>query len=257
MSKQSTLVVPHNEGRNEILGIGTNKAVLFLCALLSFTIPVFAGNITVVNSSFEDPPPPGTPCLVPPYLGGCAYTQYSAPNGWTIASNKLTVGWFQPGPTGSAFPPYPFAAVDVGPNNAFVNGFSGPLTQTVAATTIAGQVYSLSVDLGWRLDNPDLFASVDLLIGPSVGGTRILATGVKPVQGFWSTFTATFTATTSGLPITIELLNTSSDPLNSLKNGQANFDNVNLSIVPEPGTIAMTAIGMGILALGIRRKRAI
>ena len=249
------LVVPTSEGSDPRLGIGGSRAIIIACGLLTFIIPGFAGNITVINPSFEDPPPPGTACISP-YLTGCLYNQFVAPNGWSVPSGRITVGWGTPGPLGTVFPPYPFATYDAGINNAFVNGFSGPMIQTVSATTVAGGVYSLSVDMAWRLDNPDFFSATNLVIGPYATGVRIALTGVRPVQGYWSTFTARYTATTSGLPITIELVNTSTDPLNPLKNGQADFDNVSLSLVPEPGTIAMTAIGMGILALGLRRKQS-
>ena len=253
MSKQSTLVAPPIECPNhgQISKSCMNKAQILACILLTCVTPSFAGSITVVNASFEDPTGL-VPCnTVPPlYPAACRFSS-GPPTGWT-ASNSFAgyAGTFQP----STAPTAAFTRLDDLASNAFING-SGTgnggantpgafLIQTVT-NTVAGNLYTLTVDMGWRSDNAAFNSEADLVIN---GTTIVKALGTTPVQGSWSTFTATFAASTDGQSIAIKLLNTGLS--------QANFDNVTLNAIPEPGTIAMTAIGLGVLALGFRRKRS-
>jgi hypothetical protein len=120
-------------------------------------------------------------------------------------------------------------------------------SQTVGGTVVLGEVYTLLVDIGWRLD-AGFTGSADLLIN----GHTYAATGTTPAQGTWSTYTVTYTglAADVGRSITIDLNSSGS---------QGNFDNVRLdgtlgeSGVPEPASFLL--IGPALIALGLRMKR--
>jgi hypothetical protein len=79
-----------------------------------------------------------------------------------------------------------FNSLPDGPDVAFVTG--GYLQQD-ATTVQAGEKYTLSVDVGDRLDMPST-ASVALYIN----GVSYTATGVAPAPGGWSTYTVNYTA---------------------------------------------------------------
>lgn len=203
--------------------------VASLCAVPSLSN---AAVIPVSNPSFETLPPGGLP------LGscgtGCAYSATSIP-GWT---NGGSSGQFQPG-TQDGNTSH-FTTLSDGITSAYSN--DGTISQTVGATVQTGVVYTLMVDLGWRNDTA-FGASADLLIN----GITYAATGLTPVQGNWSTYTATYTGLSAdnGKSITIEL---------RTSGAQGNFDNVSLSDnVPEP---AFTWIlGLCLTGLGALRRR--
>lgn len=205
------------------------------CGMLVASIGL-ADVITVNNPSFETLPAAGLTLNCGP---GC---RFDAPGANSIPGWAGGDGQFQPGAPG--FTTYFNTLASDG---SLTNGYSDGTTisQTVAPTVQTGVVYTLLVDIGRRNDSfgTTFEGSVDLLIN----GVHYVATGASPNQGFWSTFTATYTglAADSGKPITIELLS----------NGdQANFDNVRLSdnvtsgTVPEPRMafwVVMTVLGLG------------
>ena len=99
-----------------------------------------------------------------------------------------------------------------------------------------------------------------MLIGATAGNggahTTILAAGTAPDLGKWSTFTLMYlgTAADAGATITIELKNSLGVVGNVTHQG--NFDNVQLSAVPEPASFLL--IGSALLALtAFRRRRPI
>lgn len=210
------------------------KVMVLTAGVAFLSGAAFANAIPVDNFSFETLPPGGLPnsCGV-----GCAYSSAAIP-GWTGGS-----GQFQPGTQDGNFT-Y-FDALADGITSAYSSGPT--ISQTSPATVAPGVIYTLMVDLGWRNDMSTFSSGADLL----VNGVTYAATGMTPVQGHWSTFTATYTglASDAGDPITIQLVRTGS--------GQANFDNVRLSDnIPEPGAAGLMAIGIaGLFAL--RRRRVV
>jgi hypothetical protein len=235
-----------------VSAISRNNTLKLAGIFLAFAIPSYGAAITVLNSSFEVPI--GTiPCLTG-FSSNC-YFSSPPPTSWMSNSPAQSAGTFQVGAT----PSPAFNSLVGSPSVAYINGpghgnggenptIGGTLTQLVAST-IANTSYLLSVDLGWRNDNSYFVSEADLIVGSTV----IKATGSDPSHGGWSTFTATYLAPTAGQSIVIQLLNTGT----ANRTSQANFDNVNLFIVPEPGTIAMTAFGMAFLMFRFRRKRSI
>lgn len=183
---------------------------------LAITAAALANTITVNNNSFEVVPAGGFPFTtncVP--TTGCSFSDgVGAIPDWTNSSDS---GEFIPGTQVGNF--FAFNTIPDGNTVTFAN--AGTISQTVGATVQAGVIYTLRVDLGWRNDYPAFTGMAALL----VNGTQYVASGVTPVQGGWSEFTATYTglAADAGDPITIQLNYTGTFGL------QADFDNVRLS----------------------------
>jgi len=213
-------------------------AILLAAACFSVS-EASATPITVNNASFETLPGGGLP------IGcgtACSYSIDSIP-GWT---NSRFSGQFQPGsPATTAY----FDNVPDGITVAYTN--DAMIDQIVGATVHDGVTYTLTVDLGSRHDTG--FGSS---AGLFIGGNFYAATGTVPTAGNWSTFTATFTGTaaTAGDAIDIRLLQTGA---------QGDFDNVQLSddtspsgnsVVPEPSSLSLLALGLCGVAGVVRRK---
>ena len=153
--------------------------------------------------------------------------------------------WTISGSGGSFQPTYlTFNAFPDGPISAWSNG--GTIYQTVTPTAIAGDTYTLFVDIGTRLDAPGV-GYADLMIN----GIPHLATALgTAVAGQWTTWEATYTATSADAGGLIRI------DLNS-PGIQGNYDNVVLS-TPEPGFYGALALGMsGLLVVIQRRRRAL
>ncbi len=219
-----------------IVRMFTHGVSLFCLAAL---VSVTGSALPITNFSFETLPP--SPTLNPCAGAGCSFTVASqgAIPGWT-ASSPSDSGQFNPGTSG--------AYLNSVPDGSWVGYVdTGNLTQVVG-TVSANTMYTMTVDLGLRIDFPEL-GSAELLIG----STPVIATGVAPTSGNWSTYTAIYTSLAGdvGKTITIELL---ANP----NGAQAVFDDVALntastgpSSVPEPSTtasIAVGLIGLGLLA---------
>jgi hypothetical protein len=116
--------------------------------------------------------------------------------------------------------------------------------QDLGATYTSGFTYTLTVMVGRRSTSPSAVGTFDLM-----RGTTLLASSgnIAPASATFSLVTVNYTATgaDAGQAIRIQF--------NSAGTGQMNFDNVQLSAIPEPSTYA-ALLGMAALgAVGVRR----
>jgi len=193
-----------------------------------------AASISVVDGSFETGGVGGfyqTGCGP-----GCSYNGGVVP-GWTVVDNA---GQLQPGSSSGNFGL--FSYVPDGITVAYSNG--GSISQTLVATVQPYLTYTLTVDVGQRFDAPVVIPLESLLIG----GVAVTGTGVTPVAGGWSAYTAVYTATAADAGKSLAIT------LNS-PGSQANWDNVTLTAVPEPASWALTLVGLGGLGGALRARR--
>ena len=215
---------------------GTAAATALLAAA-----PAAALSLVVENASFETLPAGGLPHCNG--MGtGCYSSGYDGVGipGWY---GNLTAGQFQP-----LTPQLNY--IPDGATVAYSNG--GTITQTIAATAVAGQTYTLRVDLGFRKDVNNLGGAafaVGQLYGP---GTAVATPVSAPTQntGDWITYTARYTATVAdaGAPITIVL---------GSAGIQAVFDNVRFDTtpaVPEPAAWSLLIAGFAMTGAAMRRQ---
>ncbi len=150
---------------------------------------------------------------------------------WT--SSDPNSGQWQPGGVGSTN--FYFSSLPSGPTVAYAN--AGTISQGVG-NAVAGQTYTLQVDVGARSDGGSGVFNVPPTVELLIGAQTIIANGTYPSLGTWSVWTAIGVAQTDG-PITVDLIS------NGL---QADFDNVTLTATPLPST--WTILFVGLLGLG-------
>ncbi len=135
--------------------IKLQRNLLLFATLAIAAAPAFASPIFVSNASFETLPVGGlayTDCAT-----NCSYSIDAIP-GWVTAGKA---GQWQPGSPANA---QYFTALSDGPTSAFESTPGAIISQTVGPSVVVGQIYVLSVDLGFRLDSNIFPAWVDLLI---------------------------------------------------------------------------------------------
>jgi hypothetical protein len=198
------------------------RASLALLVGLLATESALAGQITIGDPSFEGV------ALAP---GGFTSGTYAA-NSWNSNANA---GIFRP--TAASYPSGVPDGVNIGYSSS-----AAVIDQVLTATLTANTVYTLSVDVGNRLDTPHNDGyTIQLLAGGTVlNGTTNFP---NPTQGNFVVATDSYTTGAAdpllGQPLEIKLI--------SAATGQTSFDNVLLDAspvnVPEPTTLALFAIG--------------
>ena len=119
------------------------------------------------------------------------------------------------------------------------SGKAGIISQTIATTI--GDNYSLSFDYS------GLFNTGSMTITYDLGGADQTVTFSNPGGPVWAAETFDFVATSTSTTLTIE-----GDFITTIQ-GPA-IDNVSIVFVPEPSSTAL--LGLGGLALALRRRRA-
>jgi len=167
--------------------------------------------VPISNSSFEVP-------VTPTYNGGPIAD-------WTIIG---AAGVWNP----STYPAANLTAQD-GVQVGYING--GSVSQVLSSTLQANSTYNLGIYVAGRADgyNPGTDYSISLYAGSTL---LTSVTPVAPTTSVWTLLTASYFSGNSSLwgqPLEIVI---------STPTSQLDFDNVSLSVVPEPTTIMAGAL---------------
>jgi hypothetical protein len=164
------------------------------------------------------------------------------------------------------------ANVPDGDNVALLNSYlyngveerSGAMGQTLSEAVRAGSLYSLTVDVGRRLD----VASVGQWVAEIMAGNAIVASGTltdgEITSGAFTPLTVSYTGTaaTAGMQLGVRFRSIY-DATSRQRLNQVNFDNVRMTAasdgevgaVPEPGTWALMLAGFGFVGASLRHRR--
>jgi HpiC1 cyclase len=208
-------------------------ATAFVAGAALVSSSASASSINVANPSFE------TNTAGLPFTAGCGNSNPTcAYNDGPISGWNTSGGQTGQQNLGNLLVP------ENGSLEAYANGNGTSIYQTVSATAIAGNTYTLDVYVGNRTDGYNGPVTVQL----NIGGIITDASGLAPLSGGWSLWTASYVAGVSGAPITIDLI---SGGL------QGNFDNVSLTATPLPSTWTMLIagfVGLGFFAYRATKK---
>jgi hypothetical protein len=172
-------------------------------------------SIPIQNPSFET-----TVGLVIGGCGlGCNYSYNSGIPGWTIT-----------GPGGSFQPTATYLALPAQDGQTVAYSMGGTIGQVLTTTLLANSTYTLSVDVGHRMDGYATNYTIELLAGGTILNTLTGNSGNIPA-GAIATQTLTYTSgtsVTSGQLLEIRLI---------AAGNQGDFDDVSLTAVTMPATL--------------------
>jgi hypothetical protein len=196
----------------------------------------WADGVHVENASFETPNALTSSCGI-----GCAYNTGSIPD-WTISTESAQAGSWQPS---SMFLNLPL------PNgNIVAYSDGGTISQILGVTVQPDATYTLSVDIGHRLDGNVASYSIALDDGlTTLCSTPTASNGaIKP--GTFADVTLTCSTGAAVAPGDLAIVLTSGGP-------QIDFDNVTLDAVqtPEPASYLLLCIGLGAMIVFFRYRR--
>ena len=178
-------------------------------------------------------------------LGECKYSSDGVIPGWNTTALPAPI-------SGQVFKIQNFPGSGGNPpatNGDYIAYSEGPSIWQDVGTVVAGGTYTLSVDILHRIDAGFQGSIQFVLGGGGLGGTVVgtLNPYSDPGAGAWTTLTDVYTAglLDEGQTLTVVLNSGGS---------QGNYDNVNLTGTPEPGTLALFGSALACLGL-LRRKR--
>ena len=204
--------------------------MLVVLTLGSIAPAAKADTVAIQNASFETTNPLNFGCG-----SGCSFNLGPIP-GWTTTGQS---GSFQPSSTYFALP------LPDGNIVAYSNG--GSISQTLAASLTPDTIYTLSVDVGNRLDGEVTDYSIALYVDGTLLSSLSSSNGVIPA-GTFADETVTYTSGAVVPAGNLSIVLTSGGV-------QADFDNVRLtaSTVPEPSSLSLLAAALGLMVLVFRR----
>ena len=132
------------------------------------------------------------------------------------------------------------------------------VAQIINLTLEANMIYTLTVNVGDRLDTPNNGYAVRLGYGSSLGSFTLLAQDNNSLalpNGGWVTSTVVYTNLTAiAQPLQIQLVGLKGPG----SGNQVNFDNVQLlvTMIPEPSTIFLFVSGLATLYWAWRRRHS-
>jgi hypothetical protein len=240
-----------------------------LCMLMAFIFlsllgsPARSDSVYIPNGSFESPAVPNAPPYASPNISD--WQRLPVPTWWT-SYGYTDDAWTQ---SSGIFVNVPFAPIDDCDGNQLAFMFSVPgyaLYQDLAATYQVGQSYHLTVSMQGGGYGMPLGCPMDLVLyyrdanGNQIiiGGTEVTNTNDTGTLSHLTDYTLNVPAVTASDPwagrsIGVELLQTAGA---NNSGGYWDIDNVRLSsaTAPEPGSLALLAIGLGVL--GVRQWRS-
>jgi len=227
-----------------------------LCAAVFSTATAHA--IQLDNPSFEGPLVDGAPAL--PFID--AWTEFDLP----IPNGDQVTGVF-PNPAA------PDSIANVDQNQvAFMSALGGlgiGIAQSSVDTFVIGRTYDVAVWLGksgetaFGTSPPDdaeitvrlFYGDVSNALNPAfeIASTSVLAGDLSSESLMLTSFSSNLVTAGdawAGQPIGIAFLPTAGD--NDTTPNTFNIDNVSITEIPEPASVAL--LGLGILAIGRRRR---
>jgi len=249
---------------NRLLSVLLSVAI---CTLLLFVAAVSAqaAAILVPNGDFETLYKPGTGGTV--YAPPGSYSGYAAFTGNEIVDMDLgfaSVTWSDFTTSGTGQPDHTAEVpgwntggggyVFLQNNYLAINGEGTLRSSNGLGTISAGLDYTLSVDAFFAGGGTGPGINNSLYLAIEADGVDVLPAMIA-VTGTNATYSVTLTADQLALYVGQTLqVRVGATGTGGTGDGQLHLDNVTLGAVPEPGTLAMVAIGCALLPV-LRRRR--
>jgi hypothetical protein len=216
--------------------------IFSFCAALTCGAVRADGVIPVVNASFENTSGSLLNCGT-----GCLFNNLKSIPGWTVGGSGLAGSLEPNSPANSSMFTQP---VPDGSFVAYSNG--GTISQTLGVSVLADSTYTLSVDIGRRLDASGTLGtmySIALEDGSATLCSTPLTSNGGISKGAFADVILTCTTGSTVTPGALTIVLTSGG-------NQIDFDNVSLAVAtPEPSAVALMVVGLGFVALLCRSSR--